>query len=405
MHADGEPDALTDAVSRQYERWVYPEPIEDLPGWLTSNWQWIDPSHSYRVLWPERDFRPDLDILVAGCGTNQAAVLAFTNPHARVVGIDVSDASLSHHRHLCDKYQLDNLALHLLPIEHVGTLDRDFDLIVSTGVLHHLADPVVGMRALAQCMRPDAVLAVMLYAAFGRLGVEMMQSVFRDLGLKQDSPSVTLVREAIAGLPPEHPLQGYLSMASDLGDDAGIVDTFLHGRERVYTIDDCREIVSVAGLAFQDLFLRAPYYAPVRTSNAFLTAVSRLPREMQWSVMERVNSRNACHFFMARRGDQPPQEYAVDFRSPVALDYVPSFRYRCGFVGDQVVRPTWHMPLEPPEAAIAEQIDGTRSIRQLYAALDGSVTPVGDRERQALDLVRSLWQLDFLAITLPGRRA
>ena len=27
-------DPLADAVSRQYERWVYPEPIEDLPGWL-----------------------------------------------------------------------------------------------------------------------------------------------------------------------------------------------------------------------------------------------------------------------------------------------------------------------------------------------------------------------------------
>lgn len=403
MESNVELDALSDAVSRQYERWVYPEPIEDLPGWLTSNWQWFDPSHSFRALWPERHPRPDLDILVAGCGTNQAAVLAFTNPQARVVGIDISDSSLSHHRRLSDRYQLANLELHRLPIEHVGTLDRSFDLIVSTGVLHHLADPVDGMRALGRRLRPDAVLAVMLYAPYGRIGVEMMQSVFRDLGLEQDPPSVALVRDAIAGLPLEHPLHSYLSIAPDLSDDAGIVDTFLHGRERAYTIDGCRELVADAGLAFQDLFLRAPYYAPARTNNAFLSAVSQLPREMQWSVMERVNSRNACHFFLARRADQPPQEYAIDFTSPAALDYVPSFRHRCGYEGGQVVRPNWRMPLDPREAAIAQQIDGSRSIRHLSATVGGPVTQAQDLERHALDLVRSLWQLDFIAITLPGR--
>jgi hypothetical protein len=38
----------------------------------------------------ERNYRPDLDILIAGCGTNQAAVFAFGNPDANVVGIDIS---------------------------------------------------------------------------------------------------------------------------------------------------------------------------------------------------------------------------------------------------------------------------------------------------------------------------
>lgn len=43
---------LADVVAQQYERWVYPEPIQDVPGWLERNWQWFDPSHSARVLWP-----------------------------------------------------------------------------------------------------------------------------------------------------------------------------------------------------------------------------------------------------------------------------------------------------------------------------------------------------------------
>lgn len=91
-------DQRADVVSRQYERWTYP-PIEDLESWTTSNW-WFDPSHAHRILWPDREYKPDLDILIAGCGTNQAAVFAFTNRAARVVAVDISQPSLDHQQYL-----------------------------------------------------------------------------------------------------------------------------------------------------------------------------------------------------------------------------------------------------------------------------------------------------------------
>ena len=143
----------SDVVARQYERWRYPEPIQDLGAWIQNNWEWFDPVHAHRILWPDRAYKPGLDILIAGCGTNQAAVFAFTNPLAKVVAVDVSRPSLDHLQHLKEKYRLTNLTLHLLPIEALTTLGLDFDLIVSTGVLHHLADPLVGMKALAPLYR------------------------------------------------------------------------------------------------------------------------------------------------------------------------------------------------------------------------------------------------------------
>ncbi|MGA9679473.1 MAG: SAM-dependent methyltransferase, partial [Mycobacterium sp.] len=69
-------DPRSDVVVRQYERWRYPRPIQDLEAWVSSNWEWFDPSHAHRVLWPDREYKPDLDILIAGCGTNQASVFA-----------------------------------------------------------------------------------------------------------------------------------------------------------------------------------------------------------------------------------------------------------------------------------------------------------------------------------------
>ena len=111
------------------------------------------PANAHRILWPDRPYQPDIDILIAGCGTNQAAVFAYTNRAAKVVAVDVSQASLDHERYLKDKHSLKNLELHLLPLEEVPNLDQRFDLIVSTGVLHHLAEPKTGMKALGEVMR------------------------------------------------------------------------------------------------------------------------------------------------------------------------------------------------------------------------------------------------------------
>jgi SAM-dependent methyltransferase len=126
--------------------------------------------------------------LIAGCGTNQAAVFAYTNRASKVVAIDVSQPSLDHSKYLKDKYALKNLELHLLPIEEAPSLKQDFDLIISTGVLHHMAEPKVGMKALADVLRPDGVAAIMLYARYGRAGVEMMQAIRR---LKAEGRDVT----------------------------------------------------------------------------------------------------------------------------------------------------------------------------------------------------------------------
>ena len=395
---------LSDVVSSQYERWLYPEPILDLQAWLADNWQWFDPRHAHRLFWPDRAYQPEMDILVAGCGTNQAAVIAYTNPEAKVVAIDVSKPSLDHHQYLKDKYAMKNLELHLLPIEQVASLKLDFDLIISTGVIHHLAVPEEGVKALANCLRRDGVIALMLYAKYGRIGVEMLQGVFRELGLRQNDASVLMVKDSLARLDQDHPVKPYLAGAPDLRFDAGLVDTFLHGRDRSYTIDECFDLVESAGLVFQDLFLKSPYYPVGPSSMVFDAAVSALPARKQWSVMERVTSKNGCHFFMACRADRQMQRYQVDWCSEQSRDYVPSLRYRCSVQAGQLFRYDWTMRLDAVQLALMQQVDGCRTIAEIVALAEqsGVLPQLKEPELVKLgaDIFRSLWQLDFIAIGL-----
>jgi len=398
---------LSDIVSSQYEKWVYPDPILDLDHWLINNWQWFDPIHAHRIFWPDQDYRAGLDILIAGCGTNQAAVFAYTNPQANVVAVDVSQSSLDHHRHLKEKYKMKNLELHLLPIEHIGELNRQYDLIVSAGVLHHLADPQAGLQALASCLKEEGVMALMLYAKYGRIGVEILQSVTRDLNLEQNEESLLMVRNMLDVLPHNHPIKSYIRIAPDLQYDAGLVDTFLHGRDKSYSIDDCIDFVKSEGLVFQDIFIKSPYYPPINSSNAFYASVLSQPEEKQWSLMERINFENACHFFTACRKDRPKETYKIDFVSSNFLNYIPELRYRCSLNGDILSRYNWSTQLSTLETELIKPIDGSLTIGKIIAKIlpENQVNDEAAEELEQLARItfQKLWRLDFLAMGLKPR--
>ena len=74
--------------------WTWPRPLPEAKYFDVS-----DPALFRRKLWPKKVEPDDLDILIAGCGANQAAYYAFTNPESRVVGIDISGASLAHEKY------------------------------------------------------------------------------------------------------------------------------------------------------------------------------------------------------------------------------------------------------------------------------------------------------------------
>ena len=147
------PDTNLDPVCAFYTEHPYPPPVANLD---RAREEWRDANRhraEHHLLSPGKPYRADLDILIAGCGTWQAAKYALCRPQARVVGIDVSTTSLDHTDQLKRKYGLTNLETAHVALESVETIDRRFDLIVSTGVLHHLMDPVVGLRARRESTR------------------------------------------------------------------------------------------------------------------------------------------------------------------------------------------------------------------------------------------------------------
>src|SRR3984957_13752931 len=129
---------IAEQVRDFYDRYPYPRPVDSLEKYRDL---WQDqqrPPADYHLHWPGRSYREDYSILIAGCGTSQAAKHALRWPAAQVTGIDISATSVRYTQELKRKYNLNNLHLPQLAIERVTDLGMSFDQIVCTGVLHHL---------------------------------------------------------------------------------------------------------------------------------------------------------------------------------------------------------------------------------------------------------------------------
>lgn len=372
-----------DPVAAQYESWVYPKPILDMAEAVTRRkyFDVSDPAVLRRTFWPKKVEPDELDILIAGCGANQAAYYAFTNPESRVVGIDVSGASLAHEQYLKEKHNLHNLELHLLSLEQAVSLGRTFDLIVSSGVLHHLPDPGAGLRGLRDVLKPHGVVSLMLYGYYPRVGVHMLQEAFRVLGLQQDAAGVAMVKHTLDHvLPARHHIVAYRD--PDRGFDAGLVDTYLHARERAYTVPDVLRLVSESGMKFQGWLDNLDHSISLWIPNPddpLRQLVETLPVPDQWRVIELLCQSLARIFPLVCHPDRPEADYILDFTGEAWLDYVPSLRPRLEILGGQadeanagspmtttsIKRYGHRVELTPLESAFLMRVDGKKPIIEI----------------------------------------
>ena len=296
-------DPTADPVCAFYTDHPYPPPVENLD---RARDEWRDANRhraDFHLLWPDRPYRADLDILVAGCGTWQAAKYALCRPEARVVGIDVSTTCLDHTEALKRKYGLTNLELLQLPIEDAGALARRFDLIVCTGVLHHLADPDAGLRALGSVLRPDGAIYLMLYAPYGRTGISMLQDYCRRLGVGTSEREINELITVVEALPRQHPLVPLLSASRDFQSADALADALLNPRDRSYSVSELFEFIDRNGMTFGRWYWQAPYLSQCGAFAAtpHATRLATLPAREQYAAMELWRGTMTCHSVIVYR--------------------------------------------------------------------------------------------------------
>jgi 2-polyprenyl-3-methyl-5-hydroxy-6-metoxy-1,4-benzoquinol methylase len=403
-------DTVTEAVRKQYEAYSYPPPIEDAEKYL-KKWGPLtcDPKFAGIQLWPEGRPRQDLRILCAGCGSSQAPLIALSNPDCAVLGIDLSETSLAHSNRLRDRHSLANLELRQMSLLDVGQLNRSFDLILCTGVLHHLPNPDAGLKALADVLDPSGSMAIMLYGKAGRAGVYLLQDILRRLGAGQNAEGLGMARELLKFVPSHHYLISPTGKRPhDLAEDAGIVDMLLHPQDRAYSVPDIMEFVAAAGLIFFGWSDNTLYCADRFLSGEMLERVLALPAAEQWAVVDNLTVLNDRHDFFVRK----PQNtrFLTRFDTDDYLLYVPHVRSGIKLAGDVNAliltraspRGAVITPISRSEALLLEQIDGNKSISEILS--HAVFTPFGPEQRNnfARAVCERMWRSGHLLFGRAG---
>ena len=304
------------AVRDFYESHPYPAPLRDLD---RHRELYRNPDRRRALsllLWPTEKLRPDREILIAGCGTSQAATYALREPDARVTAIDISETSLRHTRALQQRYGLQNLDLHRLAIEEVGELGKTFDQIVCTGVLHHLPDPDTGLQSLRNVLGPNGAMQLMVYAAYGRAGIYMMQEYCRLLGVGASQAELRDLGATIGALSADHPIAGVARQATDFRRPDTLADALLHPQDRAYTVPQLYVWLERCGLSFGRWFEQAPYL-PQCGAIAKMPHAARLlslAPPLQHAAAELLRGTVTKHSFIAYHDDRRGESQPITFR-------------------------------------------------------------------------------------------
>ena len=391
----------TDPICEFYTNHPFPPPVNDL-GRTREMWQDENIHRAeHHLLWPHKEYRADLDVLIAGCGTWQAAKYALSHPKARTVAIDVSRTSLEYTFALTKKYELDDLKLRQLAIENVAELNQQFDLIICTGVLHHLADPDVGLRALRSVLKPDGAMNLMVYAPYGRTGVYMLQEYCRRLGIGTSEQEVADLIEALKVLPEFHPLLNSQSGSREF-HNAALADSLLNPRDRAYSVPQLFEFVENNDLRLTRFYWQAAYLPQCGSISTTRHAerLAALPERDQYIEMELWRGLMANHSFVVHRSDTNGDELRISFDGERYLRYVPIRLPWTMCVQEQlppgaagVLINQTHLfhdlfiVIDPQQKQMYDAIDGRRSIAEIVETVSGSGT-------RARDFFQQLWWYD-----------
>ena len=347
--------------------------------------------------WSHRLIPQNPRIWIAGCGTNQAAIMALQFPAAELLGSDISGPSLQNCAAIAKELDIVNLELRKESINEARYCQQ-FDYVVCTGVIHHNADPPATLYRLAQSLKPAGVLELMVYNRYHRIQTSAFQRAVRLLAnTAGDKPDFEKQLFITRSLVERCSLDGFMGeLLADLKDapDEQLADSLMQPVENSYTIETLQQMADECGLELVTPCLspwdkaNGSYSWNLRLPQADLqNSYDQLPDFQRWQITNLLLFERSpfLWFYLKRKDSSSPrmsekqicQSFLQQRFAPVALE-----------------RRVFALGKDTPWEVAAKPYPGTPAasdLRKIVAAADEK-TPIG-RILEHLGI-----QLDFATI-------
>ena len=222
-------DDRTEAVRRFYDASPFPgyPPHDDLASLRARAGR----SPFARLL--DRAIPGDARVVDVGCGTGQMS-LYLARADRVVVGADLTRASLRLGADAARRFGLDRVQFVETDLRQPGLTAGAFDVVYSSGVLHHTPDPRASFARLTQLARPGGTIVVGVYNAFARIPSRLRRVAARAFGLRH-VPFDPVLRER---------------STEAARRDAWLRDQYQHPEEHRHTLAELQRWFDEAGVEY-----------------------------------------------------------------------------------------------------------------------------------------------------------
>ena len=188
-------------------------------------------------------------ILIAGCGTGEHSITtASTFKNCDVLAIDLSLSSLAFAKRKAEELGISNIEYMQADILDLKALNRKFDIIESVGVLHHMNNPMVGWKVLADCLNTGGLMRIGLYSELARKSIVQIRDEIEHLNIESSYDAMKLFRNKIGSSEEEsHKL---IVSSLDFYSMSAFRDLLFHVQEHRFTIPQIEASLTQLGLMF-----------------------------------------------------------------------------------------------------------------------------------------------------------
>ncbi len=243
-------DPVSQKVREQYEQNPYPRwvklPLADSPRYFDEELRRTLPFARFSPL--RAIDRPEM--LIAGCGTGSQAIFTARRYHGvRVLAIDLSLNSICYALRKTQELRITNIEYAQADVLRLAEVGRNFDIIASVGVLHHLPDPFAGWRILLSLLRPGGFMQLGLYSQLARRQVVKVRELIATRGYSSTAEDIRRFRRELTGGDTVVGLQ-WLTTIPDFYSTSECRDLVFHEQEHRLTLDQIECFISECGLNF-----------------------------------------------------------------------------------------------------------------------------------------------------------
>ncbi|MDC3205668.1 tetratricopeptide repeat protein, partial [Paracoccaceae bacterium] len=189
------------------------------------------------------------EILIAGCGTGQHSIgTAARFKSSKVLAIDLSLSSLAYARRKTDELGIGNINYMHADILDLVKLNKQFDIIESAGVLHHMKNPMAGWKVLVDCLKPGGLMKIGLYSEIARQHIVEIKKEISNAGISSSDATMTSFRSTMIISNQNHHKQ--ILDSGDFYSLSTLRDLLFHVQEHRFTIRQLKHCICDLGLKF-----------------------------------------------------------------------------------------------------------------------------------------------------------